>query len=38
MADANDPAQGIGSLHERLDRIEYQATEACMHPAERTHV
>jgi hypothetical protein len=38
MPDVNDPAQGIGSLHERLDRIEHLVTETCMHPAERIHL
>jgi hypothetical protein len=39
MPDVNDPAaQGIGSLHERLDRIEHMVAETCMHPAERVHL
>jgi hypothetical protein len=38
MADVNDHAQGIGSLHERLDRIEHLVTETCVHPAERIHL
>ena len=38
MPDVNGPAQGIGSLHERLDRIEHLVTETCMHPAERIHL
>jgi hypothetical protein len=38
MPDVNDPAQGIESLHEQLDRIEHLVTETCMHPAERIHL
>ncbi|HEY2077614.1 MAG TPA: hypothetical protein VGH53_14870 [Streptosporangiaceae bacterium] len=38
MPDVNDPAQGTGSPHERLDRIEQLVTETCMHPAERIHL
>ena len=33
MPDVNDPAQGIGSLHEQLDRIEHLLTETYMHGA-----
>jgi hypothetical protein len=38
MADVNDLAHGIGSLHDRLDRIEHLVAETCMHPAERVHL
>jgi hypothetical protein len=36
--DVNDHDQGIGSLHDRLDRIEQLVAETCMHPAERIHL
>jgi hypothetical protein len=29
------PLLGIGSLHERLGRIEHLVTETCTHPAQR---
>src|SRR3984957_9800466 len=38
MPDVNDLAEGIGSLHQRLDRIEQLVTETCVHPAERLHL
>ena len=38
MPDVNDLAAGIGSLHERLDRIEHLVAETCVHPAERVHL
>jgi uncharacterized membrane protein len=38
MPDANDPADGTRSLHERLDRIEHLVAETCVHPAERTYL
>jgi hypothetical protein len=38
MPDVDDHGQGIGSLHERLDRIEHLVTETCVHPAERVHL
>jgi hypothetical protein len=38
MPDVNDLAEGIGSLHQRLDRIEQLVTETCVHPAERIHL
>ena len=38
MPDVDDRGQGIGSLHERLDRIEQLVTETCVHPAERVHL
>jgi uncharacterized membrane protein len=38
MPDVNDPAEGIPSIHERLDRIEHLVVETCVHPAERVHL
>ena len=38
MPDVNDPGQGFGWLHERLDRIELLVAETCVHPAERLHL